>query len=187
MRLDRKQPPRPRDRRMVRRRRRRSQVQKRTQAQRIGRPPRDRPFRIQPLEVPEKQQPEVASRRQTRPSHRRVEPRAQSLHERVEASRAQNPVQSLVEGMPRVPRQIRRRHPHRLLRPVLTSRTHRHARQCRTCDRPRRSLDADFYHGLLSGQEKTTRPIIVRGEGRPAGGGKPNVQERTTRTRTDRQ
>ena len=39
--------------------------------------------------------------------------------------------------MPRVPRQIRRRHPHRLLRPVVASRTHRHARQCRTCDRPR--------------------------------------------------
>ena len=107
---------------MVWRRRRRSQVQKRTQAQRIGRPPRDRPFRVQPLEVPQKQQPEVASRRQTRPAHRRVEPRAQSLHERVEASRAQNPIQSLVEGMPRVPRQIRRRHPHRLLPLAYTSR-----------------------------------------------------------------
>ena len=39
----------------------------------------------------------------------------------------------------------------------------------------------------LRGQEKTRRPIIGWGEGRPAGGGKPNVQERTTRTRTDRQ
>ena len=50
----------------------------------------------------------------------------------------ENPVQSLVEGMPRVPRQIRRRHPHRLLRPVVASRTHRHARGLRRATAPAR-------------------------------------------------
>ena len=108
----------------------------------------------------------MASRRQTRPSHRRVEPRGQSLHERVEASRAQNPVQSLVEGMPPVPRQIRRRHPHRLLRTVVAGRTHRHARQCRTCDRRCRSLDADFYHGLLGKRAKSPRRDCTEPTGR---------------------
>ena len=38
--------------------------------------------------------------------------------------------QQRVERMPPASRQVRRRHPHRLLRPVVTCRAHRHARQC---------------------------------------------------------
>ena len=132
MSLDRKQAPRPRDRRMVGRRHRCRQMQKRPQAQRIGRAPRDGPLRAQPFEVPDKQQSEIAARRQTRPSHRRVERRAQSFDERVEACRLENPVQSLIERMPCALRQIRRRYPYRLLRPVVACRAHCHAHQCRT-------------------------------------------------------
>ena len=51
--LQRKQTPRPRDRRMVRRRGRRRQEQKRPHTQRIRRPPSNRTLRVQPLEVPE--------------------------------------------------------------------------------------------------------------------------------------
>ncbi len=54
--------------RMVRRSLVQRDVEKLKQAQRVGRPPRDHLFRVQVFEVAE-QQPEVASRRQTRPTH----------------------------------------------------------------------------------------------------------------------
>ena len=68
--------------------------------------PRDAPLRVQPLEVPDEQQSEVASGSRTRPAHHRVERRAQAFDERVEPCRLQNPVQPLVERMPRALRQI---------------------------------------------------------------------------------
>ena len=75
------------------RRRQRHHTQERPQAQRIGRPPRDRPFRVQTFEILDEQQPELAARRQARPPHPRIERGAQLLNEGIEARRAQYLVQ----------------------------------------------------------------------------------------------
>ena len=46
-----------------------AQAQEAAQRQRIGGPPRDAALRIDALEVPDQQQPEVGARRQTRAAH----------------------------------------------------------------------------------------------------------------------
>ena len=140
--FDRKHPPRPRDHRMVRWR----QVQECPQAQRIGRPPREGPLRIQSFEIPQEQQSEIAPQSKTRPSHRRVEPRAQSFDECVEAGRAQNLVQARVERMPGALRQIRPR-------PISIAATRRSAlclapcAECSTADRSCRSPVSHLHQG----------------------------------------
>ena len=130
------QPTRPRQRRVIRRPLGHIQVQERPQAQRIGHPPRNPALRRQALEVADQQHPEIPPGTQTRSPHpRRVEPRAQPLDEGVEASLFKDLVQTLVEGMPSVRRQIRRRHPQR--RPLSRRRSlaHCHAVQCTRLDR----------------------------------------------------
>ena len=130
-----------RQRRVVRRGLVEGDVQKCPDAQRIGGAPRDCPFRVQPFEVAEQQQPDIPARRQTRPADPvRVERRALCLHERIEPRLVEHPIQPLVKRVPSALRQIRRGHPHcRLLRSAASC-PHRHARQCSTRDRPCRSL-----------------------------------------------
>ena len=95
--------PRARHRRVVRRRFVQRHVEELPQAQRIGGPPRNRPFRVQPLEVAEQQHPEVATRRQTRPTDPvGVELCALLLDEGVEAGLVENTIQELVERMARL-------------------------------------------------------------------------------------
>jgi hypothetical protein len=62
---------RPRDRRVIRRRLLEAQSQEAPQRQGIGGPPRNAALRIDALEVPDQQQPEVRARRQTRAPHGR--------------------------------------------------------------------------------------------------------------------
>ena len=92
------QPPRPRDRRVVGGGVWQLQMQEATHTQRVRRPPRDRPLRVQPFKVAEHQQPEVPPRRQTRPPDPvGVKARALRLDECVEARVIEQPVQPLVE------------------------------------------------------------------------------------------
>ena len=79
-----------------------AQSQKAPDRQRIRRAPRDAPLRIDPFEISDQQQPEVATRRQARAAqHRRVKGSAGLFYERVEVVGIQQRVQSRVEGMPR--------------------------------------------------------------------------------------
>ena len=86
VRLDVAPPPRPRDREVVGRNVVQRDVQELPQAQRIGRSPRHRPFRLQAFEVAEQQHSKVAARRQRRtPDSVGVELRALLFDESVEA------------------------------------------------------------------------------------------------------
>src|SRR5262249_22159824 len=66
VRLEIDQPPSARNRRVVRRRLRQHQAEKLAQRKRIGDSPRDRALGVQPFEVTNQQQPEVASWQQAR-------------------------------------------------------------------------------------------------------------------------
>ena len=130
-----------RQRRVVRRGLVQGDIQKCPDAQRIGGAPRDCPFRVQPFKVAEQQQPEIAARRQTRPTDPvRVERRALCLHARIEPRLVEHPIQPLVKRVPSALRQIRRGHPHRRLPRSAAACPHRHTRQCSTRDRSCRSL-----------------------------------------------
>ena len=120
-------------------------VQKLPQAQRIRRPPRDRPFRVQALEVAEQQQPEVAPRRQTRPADPvGVELRALTLDKGVETRLVENTIQAFVERVTPAPRQIRARYPHRRLPRAPAALAHCHGQKCSTQDSACRSLSRTF-------------------------------------------
>ena len=141
-------PPRARYRRMVRRRLVQRDVQELPQAQRVGGPPRDRPFRIQALEVAEQQQPEVAARRQTRPAHPvGVELRARPLDEGVETRLVENTIQAFVERVASASRQVGAGHPHRRLPHAAAAFAHCHGQKCSTRDRSCRSLFGTFTTG----------------------------------------
>ena len=81
------------------------------------------------------QRPEIAPRRQTRPSDTvGIELRALRLDEGVEARVVENAIQPRIERMPGTRRQIRRGDPHNRLsvtRPLLT---HRHAPEYKNGD-----------------------------------------------------
>jgi hypothetical protein len=78
----------------------------------IARAPRNPAFRVDPFKVADQQQPEVPTRRETRPSHhRRVEPRALAFDKPIEVGGVQQRIQPRIEGMPRRLGQLRRRHP----------------------------------------------------------------------------
>ena len=144
------QPTRPGQRRVVWRRLGHIQVQEGPQAQGVRHPPRNPAFRRQALEVADEQHPEIPPRPQTRPPHpRRVEHRAQPLDEGVEPRLLQDPVQSLEERMPRVRRQIRRRHPQR--RPLSRCRSlaHCHTVHCTKLNLAGPGRIRDFRHRLL--------------------------------------
>ena len=95
---------------------RKIQLQELPKTQRVTHPPGDPTLRILPLEEPEQKQPEIPARHQSRtPYPLRVEARAFLLHETVESRFLQNPVQPIVERMPRRSRKLRRRYPQLLL------------------------------------------------------------------------
>ena len=148
VRLDSDPSPRARHRRVVRRRRVERHVEELPQAQRIGGPPRNRPFRVQALEVAEQQHPEVAARRQARPTDPvGIELGALLLDEGVEARRVEHTIQAFVKRMARAARQVRTGHPHRRLPPATAALAHCHGRKCSTADRPCRSLSGTFTTG----------------------------------------
>ena len=136
-----------RDRRMVRRRLRPRQPEKLAQRKRIGCSPCDRALRVQTFEIPDQQQPEVAPRQQPRPAVVRVTRVAQALDVSVEVVPVEDLIQSRVEGMRGTPRQVLGRHPHRRLRRVPLSCTHRHRRQYSTRDRSYPSRIQGFTTG----------------------------------------
>jgi hypothetical protein len=69
---------------MIRRRVRQHQPEKLTQRKRIRRPPRDHALGVQPFEIADQQQPEIAPGRQPRPATVGVESLAQAFDEAVE-------------------------------------------------------------------------------------------------------
>ena len=145
MHLDVDQPPRPRQRRVVRRRLVQVEVQELADAQRVGGPPRDRALRVQPFEVAEQQQSEVAARCQTRAADPvGVELRALRLDESIELRVVEHPIQALVERMPRALRQVGGGDPHRFLSRPAAAFAHGHTRECSTRDRSCRSLMSTF-------------------------------------------
>ena len=73
---------------------------KRPKTQGVAATPGDAAFGVDPLEVPDQQQPEVPSRLQARPAHRFVvEFLAQAFDVRIEAASRQNLVQLAVKRM----------------------------------------------------------------------------------------
>ena len=108
VRLDIDSATRARHRRVVRRRFVQREVEELSEAQRIGRAPRNRPFRVQTLEVAEQQYPEIPARRQTRSADPvGVELRALLLDVGIEAGVVEHTIQSLVERVACAPRQVR--------------------------------------------------------------------------------
>jgi hypothetical protein len=121
------QAPGARDRGVLGRRLLKSQAEEAAQRERISGPPRDAAFRVDALEVPDQQQPEIRAWRQARPSHaRRVERRALGLHKCVERVRVEDVIQSLVKGVPSSGRQLIRGNPQPWRPRAVLATTHRH-------------------------------------------------------------
>ena len=118
-------------RRVVRRGLVQGEIQKRPDAQRVGSAPRDRPFRVQPFEVAEQQQPEIAARRQTRPADPRPRRTTRTVPPRTHRTLClvEHPIQPLVKRVPGALRQIHRGYPHCRLPRSTAACPHRHARQ----------------------------------------------------------
>ena len=126
------QPPRSRNRRMVRRRLVQFQPQKSSHTQRVGGAPSNPSFRFDLFEKSQHQQSKITPRYQTRSSHRaRVEFATRGFYILVKTVLIQHPVERCVKGMRRASRQILRRHPHRLLTKFSFAFTHGHARTLR--------------------------------------------------------
>ena len=133
MRLHVDQPPRARQRRVVRRRLVQLQVQKLPNTQRVGGAPCDGALRVQAFKVAQQQQPEIPPRRQTRATDVvGIERGALRFNERVEARVIEHAVQPRVEGMPGAPREIGRRDPHGRLMVAFSLLTHRHTTSIET-------------------------------------------------------
>ena len=145
-RLDIDPPARARQCRVVRRGFLQRDVKERARAQLVGRPPRNRPFRGQPFEVANRQQPEVEARRQTRPANPvGVERReARTALRRTHGSRPRGAHDPGVHRTgARGPRRGRAGHPHRRLPHAAAVFAHCHARESSTGIRP-----VDPYPGL---------------------------------------
>src|SRR5579862_1329235 len=113
---------------MIRRRLVQPHPQEPPQRQRVTRPPSDPPLRIDPLEIPDQQQPEVHPGRQARPPPpRRIKPPAPPFHKLVEAALLEQLVQALIKRMTRSLRQRSLRHPHLFLPFLIFPSSHRHA------------------------------------------------------------
>ena len=133
---------------MVRRRFVQLEPQEAPHAQRIGRSPRDPALRVEPFEVPEQQQAEIATRGQARtPQLVGVESLTERLDVPIEVHFVEDLVQSPIERMRGTPRQVLCGHPHRRLRRATSSFAHCHARQCSTRDRSCRSFSMTFTTG----------------------------------------
>ena len=161
MRLDIDQPPRARNRRVIRRRFIQRQVQELANRERICGAPRDAAFRIDALEVADQQQSEVHAGRETGAAHGvGVKRPARSLDELVELPLVEHRVHASVERVRRRRRQLGGRDPETVLTSSLASGAHRHRRQCSTQDRSCRSLISafvDFHHGLLAREAANPR------------------------------
>src|SRR5207244_2345146 len=95
------QPPRSRDRYVIRRGFVQSIVQKSAQAQTVGHSPADAALAADPFKESDQQQPKIHARSQRRPSQLRViEIAALLLAELIEPRVVQHAVQLLVKGMP---------------------------------------------------------------------------------------
>ena len=131
VRLDVDQPPRARERRVIRRGLVQREPEESADRQRVRRPPRNPAFRIDAFKVAEQQQAEVPTGLQPRSPHDRgIEAGALAFDKPIEVMRIQQRVQPRVERMARRRRQIRRGDPQQRLLGV--SGAHRHKRQCST-------------------------------------------------------
>src|SRR5688500_4088751 len=97
---------------MIGRSLRQHQPEKLSQRKRIRSTPRNGALGVQPLEITDQQQLEVAARRQAGAGLVRIETLAQNLDESVEVMLVENLIQPRVERMGGTARQILGRHPH---------------------------------------------------------------------------
>ena len=126
---------------MIRRRLVQLEPQETPHAQRIGRPPRDPALRVEPFEVPEQQQAEIATRGQAwTPQLVGVESLTARLDVPIEVRFVEDLVQAPIERMRGTPQQVLGGHPHRRLRRATALFAHCHARQWSTRDRSCRSF-----------------------------------------------
>ena len=131
MRVDIDQPAGTRDRRVIWRRLLDAESHEPADGQRIGRTPRDAAFRIETFEVADQQQPEIASRFQTRPPHRRgIESPALVFRKPVEPLGIEDRIQLGVERVTRRRGQVGGRDPQRRL--LGLARAHSHTRHFST-------------------------------------------------------
>jgi hypothetical protein len=103
-------------------------------------------LRIQAFEIPDQQEPEVASGQQPWPPVVGVESLAQALDVPIEVMLVENLIESRVERMGGTARQILRRHPHRALLRLSPSFAHRHRRRVvrdRSCRSPIQAFTTD--------------------------------------------
>src|ERR1700723_4310697 len=102
MRLNINQPPRPRDRRVIRRRLTQGNAHETTQRQGIGQTPAYPTLTVDAFEVADQQRTEIDSRHKPGTAHlRRIELPAKTFHTRVELLLVTKFVQTLVERMTR--------------------------------------------------------------------------------------
>ena len=131
MRVDIDQPASARDRRVVRRRLLEAESHEPANGQRIGRTPRDAAFRIETFEVADQQQPEIASRFQTRAPHGRgIESPTLVFRKPVDSLGIENRIQLGVERVTRRRGQVGRGDPQRRL--LGLARAHGHTRHSST-------------------------------------------------------
>ena len=110
---------------MIRRLLGQGEPQERADGQRVARAPGNPTFRLDPFEVAEQQQTEVASGLQTRPAHdRRIELAAAAFDKLIEGVGVEQRIQPRVERVARRRRQLRGRDPQRRL--LALSGSHRH-------------------------------------------------------------
>lgn len=116
MSFERDQPPRPRNRRVVRGRLVQSDTQKIAQRQRVRRTAGDAALGVDALEITDQQQPKIDPRRQSRPAYRlRIKAASLGFGKIVEPVLAQQLIQATIKRLACGRRQVRRRDPHRRL------------------------------------------------------------------------
>src|ERR1019366_3438511 len=171
MRVQIDQPPRARNRRVVRRVLVQPDAHKAPQRQRVRQSPSNPALAVDALEIPDQQRPEVDPRRQRRPPVLgRVELCAPALDKLVEALCLQQLIQTLIERMPRSRRQLRVRNPDVFLLLPLLARAHCHAHILRTKpvdDSFILGRHPEFHHRLLGASQAlslTARLVNWTGE-----------------------
>jgi hypothetical protein len=102
-------------------------AQKAPQAQRVLQPPRNAALRLDALEIPNHQRPEINPRRQSGTTQiLGVKPGTQLLDERIESLAIEDLVQPNIERVPWAHSHIRIRHPQILLPLSILACSHRH-------------------------------------------------------------
>jgi hypothetical protein len=113
---------------MIRRRVQQDQPNKLAQGKRIRGTPGNRTLRVQPFEIPDQQQPEVAPWRQPRPAGVRLESLTESFDIPIEVVLIENLIHPRVERMRGSARKILGGYPHRRVLRAPLSFAHRHRR-----------------------------------------------------------